>query len=70
MPVRGLENIRPNLMSFTSLFKGSDMPTKIDGTFIGGRELFWPDALHAATNDSYRYRRELNPGLLGACPLP
>ena len=27
-------------------------------------EQFWPDALPAAANDSWRYQRELNPSLL------
>jgi len=37
-------------------------------TFSDAWEKFWPDALPAATSDSYRYQRELNPGLLVARP--
>ena len=37
------------------------MPTKVP-TFTSALEQFWPDALLAATNDSY----DLNPGLLCA----
>ena len=32
------------------------------------QEQIWPDALFGATNDSFGYRRELNPGFLGASP--
>jgi len=49
-------------MSLTPLLEGSDVPTKID--------LHWPDALPAATTDSYGYWRELNPDLLGVSPSP
>ena len=50
------------LTSSTLLFNGSDVFTKIDSTFTGTREQFWPDVLPATTNDSYRYERELNQG--------
>ena len=50
------------------------MPTKVPryqgGAFAEAREQFWPDALPAATNDSYGYQWELNPGSLGASPQP
>ena len=58
------------IMLLTPLFKGSVVPNKgprYQGrTFTGAREQFWPDALPAATNDSYGYQRELNAGLLSA----
>jgi len=55
---------RSNLTLLTPLFKDSDEPTKVGGTFTGAR----PDALPAATSDSYGYKRELNPGSLGSSP--
>ena len=62
-----------NLMPLTSLFKGSDMPTKVprhqDWT-TGALEQFWHDALPAATNDSYGFQRVLNPGMLAVSPSP
>jgi len=39
-------------------------------TSTGTWKQFWLDALPAATNDSYGYQRELNPGSLGTCSLP
>ena len=55
-----------NLTLLNSLFKGADVPTKVGRTFTGARELFWPDVLPAAADDSYGYQRELKPGLRGA----
>ena len=43
---------RLNLTSLTTLFKDSDVPTKIGRTFTGTRGQFWPDAFLATTNDS------------------
>ena len=66
--------IRPNLTSLTPLFKGSDVPTKVPRyqgrTFTGVHEQFWPNAISAATNDSYGYHCESNPDLLGPSPPP
>ena len=46
------------------------MPSKIDKTFIGAWEWISFDRMHLlpATNDSFGYQRELNPGLLGTSP--
>ena len=57
-------------MLLTPLFKGMDAPTKTGRTFIDTWEQFWPDALLAATSDSYGYQLELNPSSLGASPSP
>ena len=44
---------RLHLTSLTTLFKDSDVPTKIDRTLTGTRGQFWPDTFLATTNDSY-----------------
>ena len=61
--------VRPNL-TLTALFKDSRVPMKIGRSFTGTREQFWPNAIPAAVNDSYGYKRELNAGLLGSSPPP
>jgi len=55
-------------MSLNPLFKG--IGCAYQGNTVGILlvlwKQFWPDALPAATNNSYRYQREFNLGLLGA----
>jgi len=62
---------RPSLTSLTPLLEGLDAPASCRGrTFAGAQEQFWPDALPAATGDSYGCQQQLNPGSLGTSPLP
>jgi len=49
----------PSLMSLTPLFKGSNVPTKINSSFTGARQKpahgrnfeFWLDAIPVTTSD-------------------
>ena len=59
---------RPNV-TWTPLFKGSDVATNIDKAFTGTREQVWLNAFPSATSDSYGYQWELIPGLWGASLL-
>jgi len=49
----------PEFNVLTSSLKGSNVLNK-RRTVTGTRKHFWPDALYAATNDSYGYQRKLN----------
>ena len=62
-------NLHPNLMSLTPLLKGSDIGTKVV-LLVVHKSSFDQMSLLPAPMTHIGYQPELNPGLLGAGPLP